>query len=54
MEYRVVFTKQAVKDAKKLDACGLDKKAIVRTVRSGCSFLSSLDDCKKEQMFAQS
>ncbi|UZQ50553.1 Txe/YoeB family addiction module toxin [Clostridium kluyveri] len=27
MEYRVVFTKQAVKDAKKLDACGLDKKA---------------------------
>jgi Txe/YoeB family toxin of toxin-antitoxin system len=27
MEFKVVFTRQAVKDAKKLEACGLDKKA---------------------------
>lgn len=27
MEFRIVFTKRAVKDAKKLEACGLDKKA---------------------------
>lgn len=25
--YRIVFTKQAAKDAKKLKSCGLDKKA---------------------------
>ncbi|MHC6180464.1 Txe/YoeB family addiction module toxin [Clostridium sp. JNZ X4-2] len=27
MEFKIVFTKQAAKDAKKLEACGLDKKA---------------------------
>jgi Txe/YoeB family toxin of toxin-antitoxin system len=27
LEYKIVFTKQAVKDAKKLESCGLDKKA---------------------------
>ncbi|WP_269076399.1 hypothetical protein [Anaerocellum diazotrophicum] len=27
MGYRLKFSKQALKDAKKLEACGLDKKA---------------------------